>query len=140
MAQQTLWTAEKLSIVKNLLVSQKLTHAAIAERIGVSRSSINHCIQHHGLVGLAQRRDMAAHRAFAFRRGVPLPARCARDLPIETSLKAKSWASFDASEDCHWPLGKNTQGIFLFCGRPRLGKFTAYCAAHDQRSRSRPSA
>jgi len=48
MAAQTIWTQERLGVVRNLLVTEGLTRAAIAERVGVSKSSVIHAVQKYG--------------------------------------------------------------------------------------------
>jgi hypothetical protein len=144
MAAALLWNEERLSEIKHLLVDEGLTRAAIADRVGVSKSAVIHAVQKYGLVGLSQRRDIA--KAAGQQRRIAngffhphslqtsLPARCACDLKPESSPQAKFWADFDGAVHCHWPLGKNDEGVFQFCGRSQLGKYSPYCFRHHRRA------
>jgi hypothetical protein len=149
MAAALRWNEERISEIKHLLVDEGMTRAAIAAKVGVSKSSVIHAVQKYGLVGLSQRRDIAKaagqQRRLAsgyFRSHslqTMLPSRCLRDLKPESSPLAKCWADFDGAVHSHWPLGKDAEGVFHFCGRPRMekqrtGKQSAYCESHTLRS------
>jgi hypothetical protein len=135
MVAQLLWTEEKLSVVRNLLVTEGLTRAAIADRVGVSKSSVVHAVQRYGMTGLSQRRDIA--KAAGQQRRIAngyirphtlqtmLPARCLRELPQEDSPRA---ASFAECEACMWPIGDG-----LFCNRGKILK-SSYCVRHHRRA------
>jgi hypothetical protein len=59
MAALQLWTEQKISEVRHLLVDEGMTRAAIAAKVGVSKSSVIYAVQKFGLVGLSKRRDIA---------------------------------------------------------------------------------
>jgi hypothetical protein len=139
MAAALLWNEERLSVVRNLLVDEGLTRAAIADRVGVSKSSVIHAVQKYGLVGLSQRRDIAKAAGLQRRIGnggvfrahamqTSLPARCARNLPIESSPRAVTFAQYDPCANCAWPIGDD-----LFCGRGKIPK-SSYCIRHHRRA------
>jgi hypothetical protein len=136
MAAQTLWTEQKLSVVQHLLVTEGLTRAAIAERVGVSTFAVIHAIQryhlrpqpHHGTPAKPSAKPQCT---FAFRNGAPIPpGSAARDLPIESSPRAVTLMQSTA-DSCMWPIGNN-----LFCGRMRSNRIpkASYCRRHHARA------
>jgi hypothetical protein len=138
MAAALRWNEERISEIKHLLVDEGMTRAAIAAKVGVSKSSVIHAVQKYGLVGLSQRRDIAKAAGQQRRVGngffhphslqTSLPARCARDLPIESSPRAVTFAKYDPAINCSWPIGDD-----LFCGRGKIPK-SSYCIRHHRRA------
>jgi transposase len=61
MAPPTTWTAERISIVRNLLVDEGLTRAEIAARMDVSESAIIHIIEKYGYAGLSRSQQRNGH-------------------------------------------------------------------------------
>jgi hypothetical protein len=138
MAAQTLWTEEKLSVVRHLLVDEGLTRAAIAERVGVSKSAIVHAVHRYHLTGLSHHHGTPAkpvaakpQRINGFNLVAPIPpGKGLRDLPIESSPRAVTFAQYDPCTNCAWPIGHD-----LFCGRGKFSK-SSYCIRHLKRSRA----
>jgi hypothetical protein len=145
------WSATDLAIVRQRL-EQHATYKIIAGEFHCSPAAIGGIVSRNGMVGISRHKAIAkpkpttatAQRTnrFLLSRAVnpfTVPSRgTLRDLPVENSPQAKCWEDFHASVHCHWPLGGEP---FQFCGRkrlakPRIGKQSPYCAAHEKRSKA----
>jgi hypothetical protein len=112
------------------------TFGEIGSRLGVTRASVNGIVARNAMIGLSQHRDVAKAKpeiprptrpnvVVKFPQGPNVsPGRYIRELPVETSPRA---ASFAQCEGCMWPVSPG-----LFCNRAKAIK--SYCAAHHRRA------
>jgi len=56
------------------------------------------------------------------------PGRYIRELPVETSPRAVSFADYQPDHDCAWPVNPR-----MFCGRGKIPK-SSYCRRHHRRA------
>jgi transposase len=62
MAAPQLWTEQKISEVRHLLIDEGLTRRQAADRVGVSESAIIHIIEKHRFAGLSRHQRRHGHK------------------------------------------------------------------------------
>ena len=138
-ARASVWSSDKVAVLKALWADGDLSASLIAQRLGVSRNAVLGKIHRLGLsspraaAGCAQPQAPRAPRLPRVKRRAtvvsawlpsePLPT--TPGLPsagLETRLERLS------PQACHWPIGDPAAPDFAFCGRPAGGRI--YCPAH----------
>jgi hypothetical protein len=146
MLHQREWSDSDLDIVR-LRLTQRATFKTIASEFNCSTSAVSGAVNRNGMVGLSRHKAIAAKpkpttataqrtHKFLWARANPHTVQTRgvmRDLKCEVSPNAVTLAQCTA-KNCRWPVSGGGQP-FMMCGKTRLGKFTPYCAAHDERSR-----
>ena len=129
------WTDKKLSLLKKFWTEGK-TAAAIAQRLGVSRSAVLGKIFRLRLVPSAQKPEPSRASSALLRRKGPRFGAESQDQPTK---RGKTLLEL-TNESCRWPIGDPAKPSFHFCGEPGadLEQGIPYCERHRQRAYNRP--
>jgi GcrA cell cycle regulator len=129
------WTDKKLSLLKNFWTEGK-TAAAIAKRLGMSRSAVLGKIFRLRLVRPDQKPEPTRASSPLLRRKGPRFGVEAQDHTIKCGKTLLELTN----ESCRWPIGDPAKGSFHFCGEPGadLEQGIPYCECHRQRAYNRP--
>jgi hypothetical protein len=116
------------------------TFGEIGSRLGVSRAVVNGIVARNSMVGLSQHRDVAKAKPEIPRPTRPnvivkfpqgpnvTPGRYIRELPVETSPRAVTFAAYQPDHDYVWPVSPG-----MFCGRGKIPK-SSYRLRHHRRA------
>lgn len=129
------WTDKKLSLLKKFWTEGK-TAAAIAQRLGVSRSAVLGKIFRLRLVPPAQKPEPTRASAPLLRRKAP---QFGAESQERTIKRGKTLLEL-TNGSCRWPIGDPAKKSFHFCGEPGadLEQGIPYCERHRLRAYNRP--
>jgi GcrA cell cycle regulator len=129
------WTDKKLSLLKKFWTEGK-TAAAIAQRLGVSKSAVLGKVFRLRLGPPAQKLEPTTASTPLLRRKGP---RFETESQDRTIKRGKSLLEL-TNETCRWPIGDPTSKNFHFCGElgADLEQGIPYCERHRQRAYTRP--
>jgi hypothetical protein len=132
-------TQDVIDSVRQSLI-EGATFGEIGSSLGVTRASVNGIVARNGMIGLSQHRDVAKTKleiprptrpnvVIKFPKGPNVtPGNHIRELPVETSPRAVSFAESQPDHDCAWPVSPG-----MFCGRGKIPK-SSYCLRHHRRA------
>jgi GcrA cell cycle regulator len=130
---QQSWADDKLLLLKKLW-SERKTAAAIAQRLGVSKSAVLGKVFRLRLTRPAPQ-PTAASPAI-----LPPKARGAERQSKRPAIKRGKSLLQLTNESCRWPIGDPATKSFHFCGEPGadLEQGIPYCEQHRLRAYNRP--